>query len=368
MIIPSYFEDLAASQNLQFMIDQSQDALDAQSIWRTWLDLGVPQMNLNFTSVIGRDRIAAAASVVDSDAPAPLRSRNKVERYTGTIPAIKEKFRMSQDDMRNIEILRSLPIVNGGGSAQLIAFLLKDLQEASVSGDKRVDLMLLNALSNLSVDLGTTNNPDGAAFGTVDLLPQSYQKQGVPIVWTDLANSTPIDDIENFIEKNSNARGRYFGQILMSYELWLVFKRTTQVKSLIQTFFNVGKASATFAVTLANVNEFLAANNWPPITIVNYTTNIETDGVATFVKGFNLNNVTFAPSGKLGVLANAISMETVHPVQTKSYAKYGPTLVSKWAESDPLVEYTAMEMNAFPVLSVDGIFILTTNVVQASFV
>lgn len=368
MIIPSYFEDLAASQNLQFMIDMSQDALDAQSIWRQWLDLGVPQMNLNFTSVIGRDRIAAAASVVDSDAPAPLRARNKVERYSGVIPAIKEKFRMSQDDMRNIEILRALPITNGGGSEALIAFLMKDLQEASVSGDKRVDLMLLNALSTLAIDLGNTNNPDGAAFGTVDLLPQTYQKQGVPIVWTDSANATPVDDIENFIEKNLNARGRYFGQLLMSYELWLVFKKTAQVKSYLQSFFNIGKANASYAVTLTNVNEFFAANGWPTVTIVNYTTNIETDGAPSFVKGFNPNALVFAPAGKLGILANAISMERIHPVPNKNYASYGPTLIGKWAESDPLVEYTAMEMNAFPVLNVDGIFILTTNVVQANFV
>lgn len=368
MIIPSYYQNLASTQSLQFMIDNSQDALDSQSIWRNWLAPGVPQMSLQFDSVIGRDRIAAAASIVDSDAPAPLRSRNKIERYSGKIPAIKEKFRMNQDDMRAIEVLRALPITSGGGSAALIQFLMKDLEEAAVSGDKRVDLMLLQAVSTLKIDVNTTNNPDGAVFGVVDLLPQSYQLQGVPTVWTDAANATPIDDIENFIEFNWNTRGRQFGVLYMSYELWLVFKKTTQVKSQLQSFFNIGKANASYAVTLANVNEFFASNQWPPVQIINYTTNIETDGKSSFLKGFSTTNLVFAPAGKLGTLYNAVSMEKIHPVVGKTYANYGPTLVAKWCENDPLVEYTGMEMNAFPGINVDGIFILKTDTVQASFV
>lgn len=370
MIIPSYFGDLATTEALQFILDRSQDLLGQASIWRNFLDQGITSASLDFTAAIGRDRISAVASIVDSDSPAPMRTRNKLERYSGKIPAMKEKFRMSQDDMRNLEILRGLQFTNGQGGAtpqDLVRFLTKDLLEAAVAGDKRVDLMMLQGISTLTIDVTSTGNPDGAAFGTIDLLPQSYQKQGVPVVWTDIA-STPIDDIENFININRNTRGRTFGQILMSNQLWLVFKKTTQVKSMLQTFFNVGKANATFAVTLDNVNEFLTANNWPTITIVNYTSMIEVDGLPTYVQGFNANNVVFAPSGKLGTLMNAFCMESLHPVQNKTYANYGPTLVGKWMVDDPLAEYTGMEMNAFPALAIDGIFILTTNVVQTPFV
>lgn len=367
MILPSYFGDLATNENLQFILDQSQDLLGGQSIWRNFLDLGISQASLDFTAAIGRDRISAVASIVDSDSPAPLRSRNKLEKYSGKIPAMKEKFKMSQDDMRNIDVLQALNFTSAGTAVNLVQFLTRDLQEAAVAGDKRVDLMLLQGISTLTIDVSATGNPDGAAFGTLDLLPLAVQKQGVPIVWTDLVNATPIDDIENFININRNTRGRTFGQILMSNTLWLTFKKTTQVKSLLQTFFNVGKANASFAVTVSNVNEFLTANNWPSITIVNYTSMIEVDGLPTYIQGFNANNVAFVQSGKLGTLMNAYPMELRKPVQGKNYASYGPTLVGKWLEDDPLVEFTGMEMNAFPALNVDGIFILTTNVVQASF-
>lgn len=367
-IVPSYFQNLAQSQSLQFLLDASQNNLEQQSIWRNWLNVGLPQMSLNFDSAIGRERIAAAASIVDSDAPSPLRSRNKLELYKGKIPSIKEKFKMNQDDMRAIEVLRALPLAGGNNDA-LIAFLNKDMQEAAVSGDKRIDIMLLQAVSTLTIDVNTTNNPDGVAYGVIDLLAQSYQAQGVPTVWSNAGAATPIDDIENYININWKTRGRQFAKILMSYELWLLFKKTTQVKTYLATFYNTGKASGgAFAVTLATVNEMMSSNMWPQIEIVNHVSNIEVDGLPTFLRAFNSNNVSFVPAGKLGTLFNAYSMEQVHPVKDKSYATFGPTLVSKWSESDPLVEFTGMEMLAFPGVNVDGIFILKTDTVQASFV
>lgn len=366
MIIGSYFQNLAQSQNLQALIDASQANLEQQSIWRRWLNTGLPQMSLNFDAAIGRDRIAAAASVVDSDAPAPLRSRQKLELYKGKIPAIKEKFRMNQDDMRSLEVLRALPLA-GGNNEVLINFLNKDLQEASVAGDKRVDLMLLQAISTGSIDISTTNNPDGVAYGTIDLLGASYQYQGVPTVWTNVA-STPITDIENFVTINRDTRGRTFGKILMSMRLWNYFKKTTEVKNFIATFYNTGKTTSAYAVTLDSVNEMFMANRWPMIEIVEHNTHIEVDGAPTYVRGFNDDNVAFVPDGKIGTLFNAVSMEEMHQVAGKSYAKFGPTLVSKWAENDPLVEFTGMEMNAFPSINVDAIYVLKTQTVQASFV
>lgn len=365
-LAPSIFLDLASQQNLQFLLDTSQDNLDAQSIWRTWLDLAPPQYSLDFETVIGRDRISAAASIVDEDSEAPIRSRNTLEIYRGTMPSMKEKFKLTQKEMRQLKVLQNMPII--GGSDRLLAFLNKDLQEVAVSADKRIDLMMLNAMSNLSVDLSVTNNPDGAVFGTVDLLAQSYQKQGVNIVWTDSANAKPLLDIQQFVQFQYQTRGRQFGQIVMSYDLWLVFIQCTSVMTALQAYFNTKVASNTYALTEENVNLYLQANKLPIIQVISHVTMVEKDGKPTFVKGFNANNVMFAPAGKIGELANAVCMEEDTPVEKKSYAKYGITLVSKWSDDDPLTEFTGMEAYAFPSLDVDNIFILTTNVQQTSFV
>lgn len=358
-IIPSFFGPLANSQNMQAYIDTSIDNLYGKSIWRNWLDIGIPQPSLTFQYAIGRDRIEAAASVVDQDSPAPLRARPSLELLTGQIPAIKQKFRMNQSDMRALEVMQALNI--GGNKAALVARFADDVSKCATAGDKRIDIMLLQGISNFAVDLSVTNNPDGVAYGTVDLLAKSYQKVPVGAVWTDSVNADPVTDIRNLIQNVWNTYGRMFGRIVMSYEQWINFQKSAKVQDFLKSFFNIGKANGTYSITLDNINTAFAANGFPPIEIINYAVGIEKDGVEAIVKPFNSDNVVFLPTGNIGTLANSYSMEVSHPVAGKTYATFGQTLVSKWAESDPLVEFTAMEMYAFPAINTDGIFILKTN-------
>lgn len=368
-IVPSFFGNYANDANIQVMIDNSLDVLQGESIWRRYLTEGIPQASLTFESAIGRSRIEAAASIVDPDAPAPLRSRNKLEFLTGKIPTMKEKFRMSQAEMRTIQsIMENARFRDNQRVRALLNTLWDDVRKCATAGDKRVDFMLLQALSTLTVDTSVTLNPDGAAYGVVSLMARAYQRQGVPVVWTDLANAKPIDDIENYMDAIYTNFGRVFGKIMMSRDMWLKFKRTAQVIDRLKSFFNIGKANGTYAATIDNVNEMFMAEGWPMIEIVNKSIGVESDGIITPYKPFDVNNIAFVPDGTLGELQNAYSMELMKPVVGKNYATFGPTLVSKWCEDDPLVEFTGMEMNAFPALTqIDGIFILTTDVVQANY-
>lgn len=366
-IVPSYFSTLAESQNIQAMIDNSLLNLQKQSIWRDYLDLGLPQMDLTFEQAIGRDRIEAAASIVDPDASKPLRSRPSLDLLTGKIPSIQQKFKMSQTDMRTMEVLKALPISDAQKKMQLLEKLFNDVSKCATAGDKRVDIMTLQALSTLTVTVDATTNPDGVAFGTVDLLAKGYQKQGVPVVWSTTATSTPIDDINKYLQYIWNNYGRTFSKILMPYNLWINFMNSAQVIARLQSFYNIGKANASFAVTLDNINNYFMANLWPPIEIIQHTVGIEKNGVISPIRPFDDNNLSFLPAGKLGELKNALPMERLHPVEGVSYANFGATLVSKWRTNDPIQEWTGMELNAFPALDVDGIFILKTETVQASF-
>jgi hypothetical protein len=153
----------------------------------------------------------------------------------------------------------------------------------------------------------------------------------------------------------------------MGYDTWVNFKKSQKVIDRLKSFYNIGKSNGTYALTLNNVNEMFAENNWPAIEIIKHQTHIEKDCKPTFIKPFASGAVSFAPAGFVGTLHHSISMEELHRVDNKSYAKFGPTLVSKWAENDPLTEFTAMEMNAFPGLDIDSIYILDTLTVKASF-
>lgn len=368
MIIPSFFGAFASQPALQALIDNTLDTLQMQSAWRQYLDLGTPQASLTFEQVIGRSRINAAASIVDIDAPHPLRGNNKLETYTGKIPSMKQAFVLDQAEIRELKALEESQLLNSNGAVDaLIKKLYDHLSLASVAGDKRVDILMWQAISTLTMTVSPSLNPDGAAYGTIDLLPKSYQKQGVPIVWTDLTNSTPIDDIQNYLDFITTTFGRAFGRILMSKPMWLKFKKNAQVINYLKSFFNIGKTNGTYAVTLTNINEMFTENLWPNIEIINDVQGIESDGSVTPIRAFNDNNLSFLPSGNIGTLKNAWPIEQLMPIPNKTYAFFGPTMVSKWLDDSPFKEYTAMDLNACPALNTDSIFILQTNVVQASF-
>lgn len=367
MIIPSFFGAFASQPALQALIDNTLDTLQAQSLWRSFLDEGTPQASLTFEQVIGRSRINAAASIVDIDAPHPLRGNNKLETYTGKIPSMKQAFTLDQSEIRELKALEESQLLNSNGAVTaLIKKLYDHVSLASVAGDKRVDILLLQAISTLAVDISNTLNPDGAAFGTIDLLPKSYQKQGVPIVWSD-PTSKPIDDIQNYIDFITTTFGRAFGRILMSKPMWLKFKKNAQVIDQLKSFFNIGKTNGTYAVTIANINEMFTENLWPNIEIINDVQGIESDGTVTPIRAFNDNNLSFLPSGNIGILKNAWPIEMLMPIPNKTYAFFGPTMVSKWLDDSPFREFTAMDMNAFPALNTDSIFLLQTNVQQDDF-
>lgn len=367
MIIPSFFGPFASQPALQALIDDTLDTLQMQSAWRQFLDEGTPQASLTFEQVIGRSRINAAASVVDIDANHPLRGNNKLETYTGKIPTMKQAFVLDQSEIRELKALEESQLLNSTGAVTaLIKKLYDHVSMASVAGDKRIDIFMWQAISTLTVDLTTALNPDGFAPGVISLLPKTYQLQGVPKVWTD-STSDPIADIENYIDFVTNTFGRKFGRILMSMPMWLKFKRNPQVIDRLKSFYNIGKANGTYSATLVNVNEMFAANLWPEIEVVNDVQGIEADGVVTPIRAFSDNNISFLPSGKIGTLKNAWPIEMLMPIPNKTYAFFGPTMVSKWLDDSPFREFTAMDMNAFPALDTDSIFILKTDTVQASF-
>lgn len=367
MIIPSFFGAFASQPALQALIDYTLDTLQIQSAWRNYLDLGTPQASLTFEQIIGRSRINAAASIVDIDAPHPLRGNNKLETYTGKIPSMKQAFVLDQSEIRELRALEESQLLNSNGAVTaLIKKLYDHVSLAAVAGDKRVDILMWQAISTLTMTVSAALNPDGAAMGTIDLLPKAYQKQGVPVVWTD-PTSDPINDIDNYLTFISTTFGRVFGRILMSKVQWNSFKKNPNVIDRLKSFYNIGKSNGTYAVTLTGINEMFDANLWPPIEIINDVQGIESDGNITPIRAFSDVNLAFLPAGNIGTLKNAWPIESLMPIPNKTYAFFGPTMVSKWLDDSPFREFTAMDLNACPAVNTDSIFLLLTTTQQTSF-
>ncbi|GAA4338506.1 hypothetical protein GCM10023149_48510 [Mucilaginibacter gynuensis] len=362
-VVASLFGNLAEGQNIQALIDDQIQLLYGRSIWRQYLDWGLPQVEMTFATAIGRSRIEAAASIVDPDSPAPLRSRAALEKLEGKIPAMKEKFSLNQDDYRKLKALQSLPISDEQKLNMLIKKLWNDVENAATSTDRRIDIMFLQGISTFAIDVNVINNPDGAVFGSVPLLAKADQKRTVEKVWTDPA-ADPFADIRDLV-RYAGATGRSFAEIWIDESLWFALQNLTAVKQALSGYQNPG-SNAKFIVTLDRVNEFLGANRWPQLKVVNERRGIEKDGKIETINPFKVENLVFVPAGKLGIVHNAISIENWEPVQGINYANYDRTIVSKWRDNDPWREFTQAELNAFPALEqIDGIFILQTDVPTA---
>lgn len=349
----------AYSDKLQVMVDASADKF-APTWFKNYFDMGIPTTSLTFTTAIGRSRIEAAASIVDRDGRTPIRSRQALEKLSGEVPAIKEMFKMSDADYRNFLTLQNMSVSDELKKKQLLDLMFGDTKKVGDSSMKKLDLMTLEAISTGKITITTTNNPDGlVASDEIDLLMPLANKKDAAVSWNTSATATPITDINTVVTAAADS-GKSIGKILMSRGRFLKMAATTEVRNMISGFLRINSKDQITPV-LSQVNDYLSANLLPVIEIVDEVIGIEKDGVITTVRPFKDENVSFIPSGKLGVIHNAIAIEKLRPVSGVAYADFNGALISKWSENEPFGEYTKVELNAFPgVEAIDSIFILNT--------
>lgn len=348
------------ADKLQVMIDNSLDKFAP-----TWFDryftMGAPQQSLTYVSALGTSRVEAAASIIARGSAAPLRSRAALAKLSGEIPAISEKFAMKEDDMRNFLFMQSLQTSDASKKQQLLNYLFDDVRKAGDSIFKRIDYIALEGLSTGQNTLTVSNNPDGIIFNTaLDLGLPSSHKVNAAVAWSSAATATPITDIETIMKKATD-EGRSIAKILLHPTAWTYFRKAKEVTDALAGFFSLAKG--TMVSTLDKVNEFLAANRYPTIEIVDVSIGIEKDGVITASNPFSSTNAVFIPSGPLGEVKNAFAIEDLKPVPSVSYAKLNNALISKWSDNEPWREYTKAEFNAYPVIdAIDGVWLLSTTV------
>lgn len=350
---------------LQAVIDTALDQF-APTWFQNYFNWGPQQMTLTFESVIGRSRIEAAASIIARGSASPLRSRPGLEKMTGEIPQISEKFTLSESDYRDFLTLQQLSTDDNQKKQQLLDLMFGDLKKVGDSAMKRLDIMCLEGVSTGQISLSITNNPDGLVLqDPVDLLMPSGNKVNATGSWDSTSAGKPFTDIMTVVNAGQ-ARGISFSSILMTRSRFFKMIKTDEVKELIANFVNLRSVTKVLP-TLAQVNDFLQAQLYPPITIVDQAIGIEKDGVISTLRPFKDENVVFLPAGNLGLIKHAVCVEELRPVENVTYAKFNNALISKYAENDPFQEFTKVELNAFPAIdSIDSIYLLLTTTVSSS--
>lgn len=349
----------AYAESLQVMVDTSLDRF-APTWFSSRLPFGIPSTSLTFQSVIGRSRIEAAASVIARGSAAPLRVRATLEKVSGEVPVISEKFSMKESDYRDYLALQAMNVSDEVKKNQLLNLMFGDLVKAGNAAMKRLDYMTLEGLYSGQITLTTTNNPDGTILNNaIDLLMPSGNKTTVGTDWATAATATPIADIQAVVSYQAT-RGVTLATILMSPVLFLRMIKTTEVKNTLSTW--LGMKGSNIYPTLENINQFLAASRYPAIEIVDQNIGVEKDGVISVQRPFGDDNAVFIPAGPLGEIKNALAMEQIVPVPGVAYATFNNALLSKWQENEPFAEWTKVEANMFPAIdAIDQVHILDTK-------
>lgn len=353
----------AAADRLQVMIDSSK-ALYAPLWYPQYFDVAPPQQSLTYVSAIGRARIEAAASVVDRDSATPLRTRQGLEKLSGEIPAISSMIPLKQSDYRDFLAIQSMPGVTDSEKLnQALDLIWGDVKKVGDAPHKRIDAMVLQAVSTGKIKIDITNNPDGIVTEDIDLLMPAANKKTAAVTWATAATATPLTDIEGVVNEFKQ-KGISFAKVQMSYALWLKFKKTKEVLDTLQAYYYGPKPGAGFnpiaISTQEKVNEYMTANKLPVIEIVDQSIGVEKDGVITPTNFFDENNCSFIPAGKIGVIKSALDIEKMRPVEHVVYADYRGVLISKWSQNEPWGEFTKGIWNAFPSLeAIDSMAIMT---------
>lgn len=344
------------ADKMQVVIDKKADAF-ASTWFQKYFDWGVTSLSLQFTTAIGRSRIEAAASIVDREASAPLRGRNQLEKLSGEVPAIKEKFKLSETDYRNFMTLQAMNVSDATKKAQLLDLMFGDVKKAGEAPLKRLDIMCLQAISTGYVKINADTNPDGIALGDIPLLMPESNFVKVTEKWSVPATATPITDIQTEVKRRED-KGISTEKMLMTRNTFWKFQKCTEVVQSLNGFFHL-PSNAKVIGTIEQINEYLASNLLPMIEIVNEVKGIEKDGIITAYRPFNDTSVSFLPAGKLGIIHNAYAIEQLKPVSNVNYATYEKVLISKWQQNDPFAEFTGCELSAFPgVEQIDSISIM----------
>ncbi|MEI6865561.1 major capsid protein [Flavicella sp.] len=311
---------------------------------------------LKFESLIGRGSISAA-DVVAVDSPLPLKKRDSISRSEGDIPKIGMKLTLRESEMNNIDTMIALDS-NGTSTKQVVQLLFGDLKKCIHGVHARLEILALQALSTGIISITKENN-NGLTDRMTFAIP-SANRSGASVAWGVAATAKPLDDIEA-IQTKARVKGDKLKYILMSPTSFNQFKKATQVLERYSAYLNLAGGN-TIVPSLTKANSFLLEDYSMQIVIVDSTVQIEKNGKKTAITPWEEGKVTLLNTMEAGDLAYGTCAEERRPVAGVVYEKADDImLLSKFAQNEPLAEFTSVQCYALPVLNdVESIYQLNT--------
>lgn len=172
--------------------------------------------DLNFRFTKGGGGLAAAASFRAYDAEPKFGKREGISRVSGELPAIGQQYVLGEYDSLR---LRS-------ANEEIRALLLRDAARIARAIDTRFEFARGQAL----VEGKVTLNEDGV-MAEVDFGRSASHSVAPSVLWSDLTNATPLDDLQAWRDVYVDTNGAPPGVVQVSQRIVNYLVRNAQVRA-----------------------------------------------------------------------------------------------------------------------------------------
>lgn len=300
-----------------------------------------------------------SADVVSMDASIPLKSRPSMKRASGRIPKLGLKFPLKESVMSDINIMQA----QGAPEKSIVAKLFDDVNRCIKGIEHRIEMMFLQGLSTGSIlveDSDTEGTGIRVNFGYLN--ENKFHALGA--VWSTAATATPLTDINQLFDK-AETDNASIAELWLSKQYLDYMRATKECKRLVAANdgYNIDDANLS-TPTRKRMIEALEAEYECKVNVVNSKFAVEGhNGTISMVAPYNAPSVVAVPSNKVGTLFYGELAEVKNKVAGVNYTTADSfILVSKYAKTDPLQEYTAGQALAIPVINnVRHVYLLNAN-------
>lgn len=331
--------------------------IEEQPAWRKYLKLEYTP-DLRFDSATFNDSVVRA-EIVAMNSSLPLKSRGALGVASGKLPKVGMAYKKEEDFFERIDAMKN----KGMKNAVIAGKLLEDVPNILGGFDAFLDYGFLQGLSTGVGLIPEEDNPENGAridFGYKD---EHTKKVGSTKKWSG-AKATPISDLEELCEL-ADKESIKLTHFYMSKKTFNQMRKSQEAKSLFATAngMNVSDETKIATPTKSQFLEILEDEFGAKFTIFDLSVTSEgRDGKKVAKKPFEDGVVIGRQNDEIGRVVWGDTVEATHKVNSVEYATADFVLISKYSETNPLVEYTAGQAKVIPVID-DGAntFVLKTE-------
>ena len=341
------------------MASEREVALFQKMYSDNWFTYNTPQMSLTAEAIVGKYNLRFMATLIGDESPTPLRRSDGFDIWTKEIPRVGHKFPMNARDYRKLmEVYENPRISETQKVKQIEKTLTHDMQDAYLGCKDVMDFIALKAFSNWGVAQfkPEINNPGGREYEVDYRMPEENMIVSA-FNWnnanTKAGKVSPVLMLAAICAQLRD-RGIEPGEILMSQDLYYWLRMDESTRLLVK-----GNDKKAQNVTKAEMEDLLAQNEIPAVTVITRKMGIDKDGKRNAIDPWNHNFICIKPAGTIGEIQPAIEDNELMEEDNVDYMNAGNGIrIAKWRTGESTgqvaAEYTQGSGRLLPIITEIG--------------